>query len=139
MINRKKAQKILWYETIGFLFLITLSWLNELISLPHLIFGSGEHSSIHEALIETVVLVGVWLIVVTFTSQLLGRLHYLEGFLRVCAWCRKIGHEDKWMTLENFFAQGFAMKTSHGMCSECERKWDEDSKEPAIADTTSTS
>jgi hypothetical protein len=53
MINRKRTQRILWYETIGFLILIALSWLNELVSLPHLIFGSGEHSTLHEAVMET--------------------------------------------------------------------------------------
>ncbi|HXT38945.1 MAG TPA: hypothetical protein VN887_02880 [Candidatus Angelobacter sp.] len=77
MINHKKARRILWYETVGFLLLILLSWLNELVSLPHLIFGSGEHSNIHEALMETSALVVVWLIVVLFTKRLLGRLYYL--------------------------------------------------------------
>lgn len=105
MIDHKKPQRIAWYETLGFLLLIGLSWLNELVSLPHLIFGSGEHSSVHEAVLETAALVVVWLVVIVFTKRLMRRLFYLDGFLRVCAWCRKIGAEDEWTTVEEYFAR----------------------------------
>ena len=71
-INRKKTQRILWYESIGFILLIVLSWLNELISLPHLLFGSGEHSNLHEAIMETSVLFLVWAVVFLFTRRLLA-------------------------------------------------------------------
>ena len=132
MINRKKGQQILWYESIGFLLLIVLSWLNKLVRLPHVLFGTGKHESLfHEAMMETFVMVGVWLVVILFTKRLLGRLHYLEGYLRVCAWCRKVGHEDGWATLENYFAQGFDIDASHGMCPECQQKWQEESKKHA--------
>ena len=123
MINRKKSRRILWYETVGFLLLIALSWLNEMVSLPHLLFGSGEHSSLHEAMMETSALAVVWLMVYLFTKRLLGRLYHLEGFLQVCAWCRKIGHDDGWVQLETYFAKGFDIKTSHGMCPECQAKY----------------
>ena len=123
MIHRNKAQQILWYETLGFLCLIALSWANELFSLPHYLFGGGPHSNWHEATLETVFLLAVWLVVFFFTRRLLGRLYYLEGFLRVCAWCRKIGHEEDWRTLEDYFAHGFDIKTSHGMCPSCQQKW----------------
>ena len=81
MIDRKRTQRILRYETAGFLLLIALSWLNELV--------------------------------------------------RLCAWCRKIGHEDMWSTVEDYFARGFAIKTSHGMCPECQAKWAEETKRRA--------
>ena len=131
MINRKRTQRILWYETVGFLLLVALSWLNELISLPHLIFGTGEHSSLHEAMLETTAIVTVWLVVMVFTKRLMQRLFYLDGFLRVCAWCRKIGHEEEWTTVEDYFARGFAIKTSHGMCPGCQAKWVEETKKLA--------
>src|SRR5258706_3269499 len=104
MINRKKAQRILWYETLGFIGLITLSWLNELISLPHLLFGAGPHSNWHEAMLETMLLVAVWLVVLFFTRRLLGRGYHLEGFLRVFGWCRKIGHDPHLRTLDKYIA-----------------------------------
>jgi hypothetical protein len=93
--------------------------LNELFHLPHLLFGSGPHTSWHEAAMESTALLIVWGIVIAFTQRLMRKLFYLDGFLRVCAWCRKIGHEDEWSTLEDYFSRGFAIETSHGMCSEC--------------------
>lgn len=122
--NRRKTQRILWYEAVGFLFLIALSWLNELVSLPHVLFGSGEHSSWHEAALETGVLAAVWLVVFLFTRQLLTRLYFLDRFLHVCAWCKKIGREEDWFELEEYFARGFAIQTSHSMCPECQQKWE---------------
>jgi len=122
-MNRKKARWILWYETLGFACLIALSWLNELISLPHLLFGAGPHSNWHEAMLETMLLVAVWLVVLFFTRRLLARVYHLEGFLRVCGWCRKIGHDHDWRTLEDYFAHGFNIKTSHGVCPDCREKW----------------
>ena len=68
---------------------------------------------------ETVVTLAVWLPVFVLTKRLVAHLYYLEGFLRVCAWCRKIGHEDKWFPIEEYFSKGFAIKTSHGICPKC--------------------
>ncbi len=123
--NRKKVARILWYETLGFIALIALSWLNELVSLPHHIFGSGQHSSWHEATLETIVLVGVWVVVFFFTKRLLRQLYFLDQFLRVCAWCKKVGHDDEWFVPEEYFEKGLNISTSHGMCPECQRKWEE--------------
>ena len=124
MINRKKTQRILWYEAIGFLFLIALSWLNELVSLPLLIFGGDKYSaSMHEAMMETIALVVVGFAVISVTMRLMRRLFYLDGFLRVCAWCRKVGHDDEWASIEQYFARGFDIETSHSICPECHAKW----------------
>jgi hypothetical protein len=59
------------------------------------------------------------------------RLFYLDGFLRVCGWCRKIAHDGKWSTLEDYFDHDFDIQTSHGMCPECLGKWANEVKEAA--------
>ena len=48
------------------------------------------------------------------TRRLVLRLHYLEEFLRVCSWCRKLSAGTEWIPVEEFFEQ-----TSHGMCPAC--------------------
>lgn len=80
---------------------------------------------------ETTAIVTVGLVVILFTKRMMQRLFYLDGFLQVCAWCRKIGREDEWTTVEDYFARGFDIKTSHGMCPECEQKWKEESRKHA--------
>ena len=63
--------------------------------------------------------IGVWLLVAGSTRRVLAQLKYLEEFMKVCAWCRRIEHQGRWMPLEEFFQQGFDTPTSHGICKEC--------------------
>ena len=90
--------------------LILLSWLDEF------------HESWHESAIESLAVLGVWLVVFYFTRRLVSRLYYLEGFLPVCAWCKKIHYKEQWGPLEKYFSEGFRTETTHGMCPECARK-----------------
>ena len=53
------------------------------------------------------------------TPTLVGRLHYLEGFLRLCAWCRKLHADNEWIPLEEFMQRRFDTRTSHGICPAC--------------------
>jgi hypothetical protein len=62
---------------------------------------------------------GVWFLVSMSTRRILERVQYLEKFLRVCAWCRRINYHEEWMRLEEFMQQGFDTPTTHGICSEC--------------------
>lgn len=119
MTNLKKPQRILWYENIGFLAIIILSWANELFEMPQRVFGGSAQENWRESAMETILVLVVWASVHVFTKRLLVRLHYMEGFLRVCAWCRKIGHDDDWLPLEQYFSRGFDIKTSHGICPAC--------------------
>ena len=133
--TEKKAVKsgsILWNGAIGFSVMIVLSWLTELLHIPHLIFGEPFTPNWHRALIRTVVILAIWGWVHWITRRLLKRLHYLEEFLRICGWCRKVcdNDKDKWLTMEDYFNSKFAMRTSHGMCPECLAKAVKDLGQP---------
>jgi hypothetical protein len=107
-----------------------LAWLDALVDLPNLLLGGHAHThDWRESLIQTVPILVIWGVVYLLTRRLLAHVLYLEGFLRVCAWCRKVGHGDKWMWLEDYFAEGFHVATTHGMCPECLKKMEEDTKE----------
>lgn len=122
MANSIKAQRILWYQAAGFLLIIALSWMDETLSLPSLLFGGSEHSNWRESALETIVTLAVWLPSFILTRRVLARLYYLERFLRVCSWCRKICHDGQWLPIEEYFSKGFDIKTSHGICPECAKQ-----------------
>jgi hypothetical protein len=122
MTNLKKPQRILRYENIGFLAIITLSWANELLDLPRHVFGGETQVNWREGAMETILVLIVWFLVHVVTKKLLARLHYLERFLRICAWCRKVAHEDEWVPLEQYFKRGFNVETTHGICPDCAKK-----------------
>jgi len=120
--TKKQGDTILWVEAFGFSIIIALSWLTEILRVPHLIFGEPFEVNWHRAILRTAVVALIWLWVHLATRRLLKRLHYLEGFVRVCGWCRKVCREDEWLTMEQFFSSQFSTKTTHGMCPECMAK-----------------
>lgn len=120
MNTRNPQSRILWYQALGFLVIIALSWLDELISLPRLLFGGPPTApDWHEAALETALTLAVWLPVFLVTRRLLARLYHVERFIRVCASCRRIGDGDEWMPMEEYFAKGFDQRTSHPICLDC--------------------
>jgi hypothetical protein len=121
MKQERRPAYIYWIEAIGFGAIIALSWLNELSGLPGIIFGEPAMPNWHEAVMETLIALLVWLAVYWRTRKVLKR--YLEEFLRVCAWCRKIGYNQEWIPLEEYFHRELATTTSHGICPDCAKKY----------------
>lgn len=122
MRRKNKARRILWYECAGFLCIILMSWLDELLSLPQRLLGGASRSNWREAAMESIVTLCVWFVVVVFTRKIIGRLHYLEGMVKMCAWCRKLDQDGKWVPFEEYIVRDMRTKTSHGMCPECAAK-----------------
>jgi hypothetical protein len=127
---RRGASRVLWYESIGFGLILLLAWLNKAVDLPELLLGTDAAASKwRDGFIETILILLIWAFVISLTKRLVEQLHYLEGLLRICAWCRKVGHGEKWMKLEDYFAEGFHIGTTHGVCPECLKKLEDDTKE----------
>ena len=122
MPARHHASQILVVELIGFLAIIALSWANELFGLPSLIFGGAHRVNWPESVLETAIIALVAILVLVSTRRLVLRLHYLEEFLRVCSWCRKLSTGNEWIPVEEFFERTFDTRTSHGMCPGCLQK-----------------
>jgi len=113
---RRRASTIIAYEVVGFLAIIALSWINKLLGLPSLIFGTDHLGGWHESLSETAIILLVAVPVIVLTRRLVTRLHYLEEFLKLCAWCRKLHLDNAWVPVEEFLQRKFDTRTSHGIC-----------------------
>jgi hypothetical protein len=120
-MQTKRREFILWIEGFAFGLIILLGWLTEILRVPHFLFAEPAVANWGRPLLKTLVVVSVWTAVHIATRRLLNRLHHLEEYLRICAWCRKMDHEGEWMTIEDYFGSAFATKTSHGVCPECSR------------------
>jgi len=120
--TKESWNSILWIEAFGFSVLIVLAWLTEAIRIPHFMFGEPFAANWHRAALRTLVILLVWAWVHVATRRLLERLHYLEEFLRICGWCRKVCCDGQWLELEEYFSSKFATRTTHGMCPECLQK-----------------
>jgi len=122
MSAQTHVSRILAYEVMGFLAIIVLSRGNELTDLPHLLGGVHYVPNWRECVLETLIVLLAAIPVMVLTKRLESRLYYLQGFLRVCAWCRKLEHCGEWIPVEEFFARKFQTQASHGMCSACLNK-----------------
>ncbi|HVU09554.1 MAG TPA: hypothetical protein VHG89_13555 [Verrucomicrobiae bacterium] len=112
--------KIFLYQNLGFLCVITIGYLDELLKLPALIFSDHPFVVLHRrTTLEMLLFLAIWLLVSSSTRHLLKRIHELEHFLRVCSWCRRINYRGNWIQLEDFMEQGFDTPTTHGICPEC--------------------
>jgi len=120
--RRNIARRLLLYEALGFLILIAISWMDEWCDLPSLLFGGSLGHNWHEAALETFMILAAGVPTFVLTRRLAKRLVHLEGFLRVCAWCRKIGVQDEWISVESYFDRELKTRTSHGVCPECAAK-----------------
>ncbi len=122
-MDREARPKILVYQSIGFLAVIGLAWLDDRLGLSTLILGDQPYlPRFHISILEVLFAFVVWLLVTGATRRVLSHMKYLEGFMRVCAWCRRIDFHNRWMPFEEFLQQGFDTPTTHGICQDCLRK-----------------
>jgi hypothetical protein len=122
MRNKRRATQVLWIECIGFTALLVLSWADELVRLPQVIFGGVAVGNWHEAAIESSAIIAVWVFVFVATRRILKRFYYLEEQIQMCAWCRKFKRQDDWVSLEDYLTKELGVETSHGICTNCGRR-----------------
>ena len=120
MDKKSRLTRIVIYQNLGFLAIMVLCYLDELLQLPSLIFADHPFDFVYRrSMLEMLLFLAVWLLVSGSTRRLLKRVQHLEAFMRVCAWCRRIDCRGEWMRLEDFMKQGFDTSTTHGICPEC--------------------
>jgi len=120
MFMNAPLSKVAQYQSLGFLAIIALTWLDELVALPSLIFGhSSMITDFRESTLKMLLVLAVWFLVACSTRRLLVRVRYLEGFMRICAWCHHIDFKGDWISLEDFLRKGFDTPTTHGICPGC--------------------
>ena len=122
MKNLKKA--VIVYQSIGFILVIALLWLNELVDLPHVVFNApATPANWLESLIESVGVLILGITVITITRNDIRKIKYLEGFLPVCSFCKRIRIDEKWIPIEVYISDNSEAVFSHGYCPECAEKY----------------
>lgn len=123
MNSPKNPSLVVLYEAVGFLAIIMLSWLDELIGLPYLLFdGAPHHPDFRESAMETMAVLFIATPILLLSRRLVSRLFYLEKFLKICAWCKRVDAGDRWVPMDKYLAAGFGQRTTHGMCPDCYAK-----------------
>jgi len=110
-------------EVLIFSAMLAVIWLDEFLDVPYRLFGAPPTPyRIEEYIIETASCALIGIVIITGTLLLLRRLDRVERYLRVCAWCRKVWMDDRWVTFEEYLSKQHTLQASHGMCPECMHK-----------------
>jgi hypothetical protein len=110
-------------ESVGFLVVLAFIWLNELLDVPHVIWNEpASPVRVRESVMESVFIIMAWLVVLFITRTLVNRIGELESYVVMCAWCRKIRIDGRWISIEDFLDKKIKIQTSHGMCEVCHEK-----------------
>lgn len=117
-------KRLVVVEGIAFIGVILLIWLDEVIDIPYLLLGA-ERTPINwrESLFESLFVLPICLMIIHYTKALFRRLKYLEGFLPICASCKKIrDSKGSWQQMEEYITDRSEAQFSHGICPECAKK-----------------
>jgi hypothetical protein len=110
-------------QLIVFLFLVALIWVDEYFQLPSRIFGTQRSApNLPECIFETIEILFVCSLCLFFSQQLLDYIKYLEGFVSICANCKKVRHDGKWIPIESYISDRSETQFSHGICPECAKQ-----------------
>jgi len=111
---------ILFLELLGFGGVFLLIWLDEYVDVPSRYFGALKTPPRpQEYWFETCAVLLLGTCIVVATLWVFRRLRFLEDFIRVCAWCRKVEVADQWVTFEDYMKLQHDVKSTHGICPEC--------------------
>jgi hypothetical protein len=124
-----KKLSILGIE-IGLFGVILLTiWLDEFLDMPRILFNaSPAPHRLEEYLIETGLICVVAAIVIVITFIGLKRIERFEHYLRVCAWCKNVWLDDKWVKFEQYMEAQHELRSTHGICDKCHEKLMSESK-----------
>jgi hypothetical protein len=99
---------------------------NEIIDIPHYVLNDSPtlySQRLGEITIELSIFVIVMLIQIVLFKKLYKRIRLLEGFIPICANCKKIkSTEDQWEQIEKYITQHSLAQFSHGICPDCARQ-----------------
>lgn len=131
------SRRIVYLVLAGFACVLILVWANEVV-LPTLHIGyamdtpeyaQAEAAGIFDAslnrgfwaefAIEALLIIILAVAVLLGINQLLARIKYLEGFMLLCASCKKVRLGKDWIALEEYMQQRADVKISHSYCPEC--------------------
>jgi hypothetical protein len=118
------SKKVISLEILGFLFIISIIWLDQVFDIPyHLLGAAATPVNWREAIFESVIIILIGGQIVYHTSQLFQRMRYLEGMLPVCASCKKIRiAKDEWQQIEAYIRDRTEAEFSHSICPDCAKR-----------------
>jgi hypothetical protein len=115
--------RVIIYQLIGYGILLFLIAGDEVFDFPHTVFGfQATPTNWVEALIESSYIIVLCLFSIYLSLRLLKEIKFLEGYLPICSFCKKIRDGKDWRSIEGYVSEHSEALFSHGLCPECAEK-----------------
>ena len=124
---RSKTIRLLTISQIAIIFIFLFLTLgNEIIDIPHHVFNDAPtiySQRYGEITIELFIFFIVVTIQILLFIKLYKRIRVLEGFIPICAKCKKIRNaENQWEQMEKYITQHSLATFSHSICPDCTKQ-----------------
>ncbi|MBA3543252.1 MAG: hypothetical protein H0T83_02250 [Chthoniobacterales bacterium] len=118
--QRTYEKVILSLELFGFAAVLLTLWLDEYVDIPFRFFGALKTPPRpQEFWFEAITVLLVATGVVSATLWVFRRLRFMENFIQVCAWCRKVNLGDDWISFEQYLKRTHDVQSTHSICPTC--------------------
>jgi hypothetical protein len=125
-MKNKTARMLAITQLVVVVLFLCLTVGNEIIDIPHYIFNDAPTSysqRVGEIIIELSIFLIVTVIQIRLLKKLYKRIRILEGFLPICANCKKIRNaKDQWEEMEKYISKHSLARFSHSICPDCVRQ-----------------
>lgn len=110
---------VAFWQLLTFIMLVLLIWLNEIMDLAALWFGSAPAPmNVFRGCVMTIGTIVV--AIVTIGHTYLQQKQIISGLLTVCASCRRIRvDQELWEQLDEYISEHSVALISHGICPKC--------------------
>ena len=116
------ARKVVFWQIVGFGAVVLLLWVDEILDIPAALLGAPPTPvNWRESLFESLGVLILGFLVIRLTRNIFARMRYLEGFLPVCASCKRVRVGSTWVDIEVFVRDRSEARFSHGICPSCTR------------------
>jgi len=125
-MRNKTLFRLTVFQIIILLLFLFLTIGNEIIDIPHYIFNdipTSYSQRYGEIIIEISIFVLIMGLQIVLFRRLYKRIRLLEGFIPVCASCKKIRNtKNEWEHMEEYITEHSLAKFSHSVCPECAKE-----------------
>jgi len=125
-MKNKTLFRILIFQLLILLLFLFLTLGNEILDIPHYIFNDTPTSYTQrsgEIIIELSIFLIVMALQIGLYRRLYRRIRLLEGFISICANCKKIRNlENQWEQMEKYITKHSLAQFSHGICPDCAKE-----------------
>lgn len=110
---------VAFWQLMAFVILICFVWANEIVDLPHRVFGAAASAfSIYRASILTAAIIAAAVVAVGHTYE--RQRTIINKILRTCLYCHRVETEHgKWRHVEEYFMDNFPVAMDRSTCPDC--------------------